>query len=66
MAARTKPVTKAEIAAAVEALKLNVPVRRAERKGTSIVLYTRTGPVTYTPPAAAGKKAPRKKQAREK
>ena len=49
--ATTKPVSKAEIAAAAEALKLNVPVRRAERKGSSILLHTRAGTFTYTPPA---------------
>ena len=46
-----KQVTQDEIARAVKALKLNTPVRRAERKGASIVLYTRSGVFTYTPRA---------------
>ena len=56
--ARAKPVTKSEIATAAAALKLNLPVRRAERKGDSIVLHTRAGAVTYKAPAPA--KAPQK------
>ncbi len=46
---RQKAVTKAEIAAAVKALKLNTPIRAAERKGASIILHTRSGDFTYTP-----------------
>ena len=47
--ATAKPVTDEEIARALQALKLNEPVRRAERKGASIVLHTRSGAFTYTP-----------------
>ena len=53
--AQVKPVTREEIATAAAALKLNVPVRSAERKGARIVLHTRSGVFTYAPRKASKK-----------
>jgi hypothetical protein len=53
MAKRSAKVTPAEIAAAAKALGLNVPIRSAERKGTQIVLHTRSGDFAYTPKAGS-------------
>ena len=54
-----RKVTAQQIAEAVKALGLNIPVRSAERKGTQIILHTRNGDYAYTLPAA--KKRPAKK-----
>ena len=51
---RPRPVTAREIADAVQALELNIPVRAAERKGTQIILHTRAGDYAYTPKSASG------------
>ena len=48
-AAKPRPVTPQELAAAVRALGINVPVRSAERKGNQIILHTRNGDFAYTP-----------------
>ena len=51
---RTSKATPAQIAAAVKALGLTIPVRAAERKGTQIILHTRAGDYAWTLPASRG------------
>ena len=52
----TRKVTPAQIAAAVEALGITIPVRAAERKGTQIILHTRAGDYAWTPPSSRKRK----------
>lgn len=51
----TKQVTPAQVAAAVKALGITIPVRSAFWKGTQIILRCRDGDHAWTPPAAKQK-----------
>jgi hypothetical protein len=54
----TRRATPAEIDQAAKALGITVPIRAAERKGTQIVLHTRSGDYAWTPPTAKGATTP--------
>jgi len=53
----TKHVTPDQVAAAVKALGLTIPVRSAFWKGTQIILRTRNGDHAWTPPGSKKKPA---------